>query len=109
MADSADFYSSEIWGDRFTDFCVHTADYWEVGSKKSSDSKKIRQWDHGISQLKFSYSQSISKPLSWIVRDGYSSHMLDTYIHVHHIHTNTYINAKPDLDQILYLDQKNHS
>ena len=25
MSDSPDFYSSEIRGDRFTDFCVHTA------------------------------------------------------------------------------------
>ena len=25
LTDSPDFYSSEIRGDRFTDFCVHTA------------------------------------------------------------------------------------
>ena len=25
MADSSDFYISEIRGDRFTDFCVHTS------------------------------------------------------------------------------------
>ena len=40
MADSPDFYSSEISDDRFTDFCVHTADFWEISSKKSADSKK---------------------------------------------------------------------
>ena len=41
MSDSPDFYSSEIRGDRFTDFCVHTAGFYrEIGSKKWADSKK---------------------------------------------------------------------
>ena len=40
MADSPDFYISEIRGDRFTDFVFTLPDYREIGSKKSADSKK---------------------------------------------------------------------
>ena len=40
MSDFPDFYSSEIRGDRFTDFVFTLPDYREIGSKKSADSKK---------------------------------------------------------------------
>ena len=42
MSDSPDFYSSEIRGDRFTDFCLHTA------RLSGNRLQKIGQWDHGI-------------------------------------------------------------
>ena len=40
MSDSPDFYSSEIRGDRFTDFVFALPDFRENGFKKSADSKK---------------------------------------------------------------------
>ena len=48
MSDSPDFYSSEIWGDRFTDFCVHTARFSGKRLQKVGRLEKIGQWDHGI-------------------------------------------------------------
>ena len=47
MSDSPDFYISEIRGDRFTDFCVHTARLSGNRLKKVGRLKKIGQWDHG--------------------------------------------------------------
>ena len=40
MSDSPDFFSSEIWGDRFADFCVHTTRFSGNRLKKLADSKK---------------------------------------------------------------------
>ena len=51
MADSPDFYSSEIRGDRFTDFCVHTARFSGNRLQKVGRLEKIGQWDHGIKSL----------------------------------------------------------
>ena len=51
MADSPSFYSSEIRDDRFTDFCVHTAQFSGNQLQKVSQLKKIGQWDHGIRLL----------------------------------------------------------
>ena len=48
MSDSPDFYSSEILGDRFTDFCVHTARLSGNRLKQVGRLEKIGQWDHGI-------------------------------------------------------------
>ena len=48
MSDSPDFYSSEIRGDSFTDFCVHTARLSGNQLKKVGRLEKIGQWDHGI-------------------------------------------------------------
>ena len=48
MADSPDFYTSEILGDRFTDFCVHTARFSGNRLQKVGRLEKIGQWDHGI-------------------------------------------------------------
>ena len=48
MADSPDFLSSKIRGDRFTDFCVHTARFSGNRLKKVVRLEKIGQWDHGI-------------------------------------------------------------
>ena len=48
MSDSPDFYSSEIRGDRFTDFCVHTTRFLGNWLKKVGRLEKIGQWDHGI-------------------------------------------------------------
>ena len=48
MADSPDFFSSEIRGDRFTDFCVHTARFSGNRLQKVGRLEKIGQWDHGI-------------------------------------------------------------
>ena len=48
MADSPDFYTSEILGDRFTDFCVHIARFSGNRLQKVSRLEKIGQWDHGI-------------------------------------------------------------
>ena len=48
MADSPDFYISEIQGDRFTDFCVHTAQFLGNRLQKVGRLEKIGQWDHGI-------------------------------------------------------------
>ena len=50
MADSPDFYISEIRGDRFTDFCVHTPRFSGNRLQKVGRLEKIRQWDHGIRQ-----------------------------------------------------------
>ena len=47
MADSPDFYNSEIRGDRFTDVCVHTARFSGNGLQKVSWLKNIEQWDDG--------------------------------------------------------------
>ena len=51
MADSPDFYSYEIRGDRFTDFCVHTARLSGNRLKKVGRLEKIGQWDHGINRV----------------------------------------------------------
>ena len=48
MLDSPDFYISEIRGDRFTDFCVHTARFSGNWLQKVGRLEKIGQWDHGI-------------------------------------------------------------
>ena len=48
MSDSPDFYISEIRGDRFTDFCVHTARFSGNRLQKVCRLEKIGQWDHGI-------------------------------------------------------------
>ena len=48
MSDSPDFYSSEIRGDRFTDFSVHTARLSGNRLQKVGRLEKIGQWDHGI-------------------------------------------------------------
>ena len=48
MADFPDFYISEIRGDRFTDFCVHTARLSGNRFQKVGRLEKIGQWDHGI-------------------------------------------------------------
>ena len=48
MSDSLDFCISEIRGDRFTDFCVHTARLSGNRLKKVGRLEKIGQWDHGI-------------------------------------------------------------
>ena len=48
MSDSPDFKSSEIRGDRFTDFCVHIARLSGNRLKKVGRLEKIGQWDHGI-------------------------------------------------------------
>ena len=48
MSDSPDFYISEIRGDRFTDFCVHTARLSGNRLQKVGRLEKIGQWDHGI-------------------------------------------------------------
>ena len=48
MSDSANFYGSEIRGDRFTDFCVHTARLSGNRLQKVGRLEKIGQWDHGI-------------------------------------------------------------
>ena len=50
MSDSPDFYISEIRGDRFTDFCVHTARLSGNRLQKVGRLEKIGQWDHGISE-----------------------------------------------------------
>ena len=51
MSDSPDFYISEIRGDRFTDFCVHTARFSRNRLKKVGRLEKIGQWDHGITVI----------------------------------------------------------
>ena len=51
MSDSPDFYSSKIRGDRFTDFCVHTARLSGNRLQKVGRLEKIGQWDHGITLL----------------------------------------------------------
>ena len=51
MSDSPDFLSSVIRGDRFTDFCVHTARLSGNRLQKVGRLEKIGQWDHGIKQL----------------------------------------------------------
>ena len=51
MSDSPDFYISEIRGDRFTDFCVHTARLSLNRLQKVGRLEKIGQWDHGIKVL----------------------------------------------------------
>ena len=51
MSDSPDFYSSEIRGDRFTDFCVRTPQFSGNRLQKVGRLEKIGQWDHGISGL----------------------------------------------------------
>ena len=48
MSDSPDFYISEIRGDRFTDFCVHTTRLSGNRLQKVGRLEKIGQWDHGI-------------------------------------------------------------
>ena len=48
MSDSPDFYSSEIRGDRFTDFCVQTARLSGNRLQKVGRLEKTGQWDHGI-------------------------------------------------------------
>ena len=48
MSDSPDFYISEIRGDRFTDFCVHTARLSGNRLQKVGRLEKIGQWDHGM-------------------------------------------------------------
>ena len=48
MSDSPDFYSSEIRGDRFNDFCVHTARLSGNRLQKVGRLEKIGQWDHSI-------------------------------------------------------------
>ena len=53
MSDSPDFYISEIRGDRFNDFCVHTARFSGNRLQKVSRLEKIGQWDHGIKCLQF--------------------------------------------------------
>ena len=50
MADSPNFYISEIRGDRFTDFCVHTARLSENRLQKVGRLEKIGQSDHGITR-----------------------------------------------------------
>ena len=55
IADSPDFYSSGIRGDRFTDFCVHTARFLGNRLQKVGRIEKIRQWDHGI-RFQFGYN-----------------------------------------------------
>ena len=47
MSDSPDFYISEIRGDRFTDFCVHTARFSGNRLQKVGRLEKIG-WDHGL-------------------------------------------------------------
>ena len=51
MSDSPDFYISEIRGDRFTNFCVHTARLSGNRLKKVGRLEKIGQWDHGITSV----------------------------------------------------------
>ena len=51
MADSPDFYISEIRGDRFTDFCVHTARFSGNRLQKVGRLEKIGQWDHSITNV----------------------------------------------------------
>ena len=48
MSDSPNFYISEIRGDRFTDFCVHTARLSGNRLQNVGRLEKIGQWDHGI-------------------------------------------------------------
>ena len=48
MSDSPDFYISEIRGDRFTDFCVHTVRLLGNRLQNVGRLEKIGQWDHGI-------------------------------------------------------------
>ena len=48
MSDSPDFYISEIRGDSFTDFCVHTARLSGNRFQKVGRLEKIGQWDHSI-------------------------------------------------------------
>ena len=48
ISDSPDFYSSEIRGDRFTVFCVHTARFSGNQLQKVGRLEKIGLWDHGI-------------------------------------------------------------
>ena len=47
MEDSLDFFSSEFWGDRFADFCVHTPRFSGNRLKKVGRLRKIRKWDDG--------------------------------------------------------------
>ena len=51
-ADSPDFYSSKIQGDRFTNFRVHTARFSANRLQKVGRLEKNmnRQWDHGNSR-----------------------------------------------------------
>ena len=49
MSDSPNFYISEIRGYKFTDFCVHTAQFSGNPLQKVGRLEKIGQWDHGIS------------------------------------------------------------
>ena len=51
MSESPDFYSSEIRGDIFTDFCVHTPRFSGNRLQKVGRLKKIGQWDHGITLM----------------------------------------------------------
>ena len=51
MSDSPDFYISEIRGDRFTDFCVHTPRFLGNRLQKVGLLEKIGQWDHGIKAM----------------------------------------------------------
>ena len=61
MSDSPDFYSSEIPGDRFTDFCVHTARLSGNRLQKVGRLEKIGQWDHGIRHM-LRFCASVSRP-----------------------------------------------
>ena len=51
MADSPNFYSSEIGDSRFADFCVHTARFSGNLLQKVGQLEKIGQWDHRIRML----------------------------------------------------------
>ena len=64
MSDSPDFYISEIRGDRFTDFCVHTARLSGNRLQKVGRLEKIGQWDHGIRRLEKPVSDCKNKKMA---------------------------------------------
>ena len=64
MADSPDFFYSEIRGDRFTDFCVDTARFSGNRLQKVGRLEKIGQWDHctrqSLFRVKFTFVQGLT-------------------------------------------------
>ena len=73
MSDSPDFYSSEIRGDRFTDFCVHTTRFSGNRLQKVGRLEKIGQWDHGI---RYCHAHSIIVSSDFLLFHCYYSTML---------------------------------
>ena len=72
MSDSPDFYISEIRGDRFTDFCVHTAPFSGNRLEKVGRLEKIGQWDHGIKErhlIRIIWDSRVENPVFPIINE----------------------------------------